>query len=327
MGVMRFLETFMTPAIFIGAYVVDIIIGDPRGFPHPVVMMGKLIRFSKNKIRREGKGEFIDKRKSGIILWFAVVIPVFFLTCGIVEGCLFINPLLGAIITVLLASLTLATRSLYDESKIVLNALNCGNIEEARKNLSMIVGRDTDDLDEKEIYRAVIETVSENLSDGIIAPMFYLAIGGVPFAMAYKAVNTLDSMVGYKNEKFMDMGGFSARMDDIWNWIPARLTGLIIVAASFILRLNWQNSWKIMQRDGRNHSSPNSGVPEAAAAGALNIQLGGEIQYFGKIFHKPTIGDRIKEIDKDDVKKAWIIMFSSSLLMAAVCALTLWIIQ
>ncbi|MBU4345393.1 MAG: adenosylcobinamide-phosphate synthase CbiB, partial [Proteobacteria bacterium] len=212
-------------------------------------------------------------------------------------------------------------------SKVVLNALNRGNIEEARKRLSMIVGRDTEKLDEQGICRAVIETVSENLSDGIIAPMFYLALGGLPLAMAYKAVNTLDSMVGYKNDRYGDIGWFSAKMDDMFNWIPARFTGLIIVAASFVLRYNWRDSWKIMRRDGQNHSSPNSGMPEAAAAGALNIQLGGKIQYFGKISHKPTIGDRIKEIDRDDVKKAWVIMFFSSFFMAAVCVLTLWLIQ
>ena len=314
----------MTPAVFLGAYIIDIIVGDPHWFPHPVVIIGKVVRFLEDKIRGT---LLIDKRKGGIILWFAVVIPVYLITWGAVEGCLFINPLFGTIITVLLASFTLATRSLYDESKIVLNALNRGNMEEARKKLSMIVGRDTENLDEQEICRAVIETVSENLSDGIVAPMFYLAIGGVPLAMACKAVNTLDSMVGYKNEKFMDMGRFSAKMDDIWNWIPARLTGLIIVMVSFILRLNWRDSWKIMQRDGKNQSSPNSGMPEAAAAGALNIQLGGKSRYFGKISHKPVIGDRVKEIDKDDVKKAWIIMFASSFLIAAVCVLTLWLIE
>ena len=325
----------MTPAIFIGAYIIDIITGDPRRFPHPVVIIGKLISSLEGKIRgkispnppseKGGMGGF--KKKGGVILWFTVVIPVYFIALGIVEGCLLINPLFGAIITVLLASLTLATRSLYDESKVVLNALNRGNIEEARKNLSMIVGRDTDCLDEKEIYRAVIETVSENLSDGIIAPMFYLALGGVPLAMAYKAVNTLDSMVGYKNERYADIGWFSAKMDDIWNWIPARLTGFIIVAVSFILRLNWRDSWKIMRRDGRNHSSPNSGISEAAAAGALNIQLGGKSRYFGEIVRKPIIGDKIKEVEKRDIKKAWVIMFASSLSMALVCVLTLWLIE
>ncbi|MDO9566139.1 MAG: adenosylcobinamide-phosphate synthase CbiB [Candidatus Desulfaltia sp.] len=314
----------MTPTIFLGAYITDIIIGDPRWFSHPVVIIGKFVRFLEDKFRR---CSFLNEKKSGIILWFAVVIPVYFIAWGIVKGCYFINPWFGAIITILLASMTLATRSLFDESRVVIDALNNGNIVEARKNLSMIVGRDTRNLSEEEILRAVIETVSENLSDGIIAPMFYLAIGGVPLAMAYKAVNTLDSMVGYKNERYGDIGWFSAKMDDIWNWIPSRLTGLIIIIVAFILRLNWRDSWKIMQRDGQNHSSPNSGIPEAAAAGALAIQLGGKIQYFGEVTNKPTIGEKIKEIDRDDVKKAWIIMFFSSLLMTFVCMAVLWMVQ
>jgi adenosylcobinamide-phosphate synthase len=314
----------MTAAVFLGAYIIDIIIGDPRWLPHPVVIIGKAVRFLEGKIRRTS---LIGRKKGGIILCFAVVIPTFFITRGVVEGCLFVNALLGAIITVLFASMTLATRSLFDESKAVIDTLNNGNIVEARKKLSMIVGRDTENLDEQEICRAVIETVSENLSDGIVAPMFYLAIGGLPLAMAYKAVNTLDSMVGYKNDRYGDIGWFSAKMDDMLNWIPARLSVFLIVIASFILMYNWRNSWKIMRRDGQNHPSPNSGMPEAAAAGALNIQLGGKSRYFGKIYHKPAIGDRIKEIDRGDVKKAWVIMFASSLLMAAVCVLTLWLIE
>jgi adenosylcobinamide-phosphate synthase len=320
----------MTPTIFLGAYIIDILIGDPRWFPHPVVIIGKFINYLEAKILISSPLQKSDKRKSpnkktgGVILWFAVVIPVYFITWGIVKGCFFINLWFGAIITVLLASMTLATRSLFDESKVVTDALNNGNIVEAREKLSMIVGRDTETLNEQEIYRAVIETVSENLSDGIVAPMFYLAIGGVPLAMAYKAVNTLDSMVGYKNERYRDIGCFSAKIDDIFNWIPARLTGLIVVLAAFILRLNWKNSWKIMRRDGGNHSSPNSGIPEAAVAGSLGIQLGGENRYFGEIVRKPTIGDKIKEVNKQDVKKAWVIMFASSLAMAFVCTTALW---
>ena len=327
----------MTPAVFFGAYITDIIVGDPRRFSHPVVIIGKFARFLEDKIQgkifpnptleKGGMGGFIDKKKAGIILWFTVVIPTFLIAWGIVEGCFFINSLFGAMITILLASLTLATKSLYDESKVVLNALNRGNMEEARKRLSMIVGRDTKDLNEEEILRAVIETISENLSDGIVAPMFYLALGGLPLAMAYKAVNTLDSMVGYKNERYADIGWFSAKMDDMANLIPARLTGLIIVATSFMLRFNWRDSWRIMRRDGRNHSSPNSGVPEAAVAGSLGIQLGGENRYFGEIVRKPTIGDKIKEIDKRDIKKAWVIMFASSLLMTFACMIILWVIQ
>jgi adenosylcobinamide-phosphate synthase len=312
----------MTPSIFFGAYIVDLIIGDPHRFPHPVVIIGKFVRFLER-----GMGGFIDKKKAGIILWFTVVIPVYFITLGIVEGCFFINPLFGMIISVFLASLTLATKSLYDESKVVLNALNRGDMEEARKRLSMIVGRDTKDLNKEEILRAVIETVSENLSDGILAPMFYLTLGGVPLAMAYKAINTLDSMVGYKNAGYRDIGCFSAKMDDMANLIPARLTGFIIIFSAFILRLNWRDSWRIMRRDGRNHSSPNSGISEAAVAGSLGIQLGGENRYFGEIVRKPTISDKIKEIDKRDIKKAWVIMFTSSFLMAVVCLSVLWMIQ
>ena len=315
----------MTPTIFFGAYIIDILVGDPRWFPHPVVIVGRWTRFVEGKIRTHTTRA--SEKKRGIVLWFSVVIPTFFLTYGITEVSFSFGALCGMITTAMLASLTLATRSLYEESKAVIVALRCEDMEGARKNLSMIVGRDTENLDEAGILRAVIETVSENLSDGIVAPMFYLTVGGVPLAMAYKAVNTLDSMVGYKDAKYMDIGCFSAKMDDVLNWAPARITGFIITIASLILRFNWRDSWRIMRRDGRNHSSPNSGIPEAAAAGALGIQVGGKISYFGKITCKPTIGDRLKEIDKKDVKKAWAIMFTSSLLMAVVCIVILWIVQ
>ena len=315
----------MTAEVFIDACIIDILVGDPHWFPHPVAIIGRWTRFVEGKIRAHTTR--ISEKKGGIVLWFSVVIPTFFITYGITEISFFIGALFGMIITALLASLTLAARSLYEESRVVIGALTHGKIEAARKGLSMIVGRDTANLDEEEVLRAVIETVSENLSDGIVAPMFYLTVGGVPLAMAYKAVNTLDSMVGYKDAKYMDIGCFSAKMDDVLNWIPARITGFIIVIASFILRFYWRDSWRIMQRDGRNHTSPNSGIPEAAVAGALGIQLGGKISYFRKIACKPTIGDRLKETDKKDVKKAWAIMFTSSLLMAVICIITLWIIK
>ena len=326
----------MTAEVFIDACIIDILVGDPHWFPHPVAIIGRWTRFVEGKIRAHTTR--ISEKKGGIVLWFSVVIPTFFLTYGITEVSFSFGALCGMITTAMLASLTLATRSLYEESKAVIIALRCEDMEGARKNLSMIVGRDTENLDEAGILRAVIETVSENLSDGIVAPMFYLTVGGVPLAMAYKAVNTLDSMVGYKDAKYMDIGCFSAKMDDVLNWIPARITGFIIVIASFILRFtplekeslrgfNWRGSWRIIRRDGKNHPSPNSGIPEAAAAGALGIQFGGKISYFGNITYKPTIGDRLKEIDKKDVKKAWAIMFTSSLLMAVVCIVILWIVQ
>lgn len=315
----------MTIEVFIGAYIIDIIVGDPHWFPHPVAIIGRWTRFVEGKIRAHTT--HVSEKKGGIVLWLSVVIPTFFITYGITEASFFISAIVGMIVTALLASLTLATRSLYEESRVVIDALTRGDMEEARKNLSMIVGRDTSNLDEAGILRAVIETVSENLSDGIVAPMFYLAVGGLPLAMTYKAVNTLDSMVGYKDAKYMDIGCFSAKMDDVLNWVPARITGFIIVTASFIFKLNWRDSWRIMRRDGRNHPSPNSGIPEAAVAGALGIQLGGKISYFGKSSCKPAIGDRLKVTDKKDVKNAWVIMFASSFLMAVICMITLWIIK
>ena len=315
----------MTPTIFLGAYIIDIIVGDPRWFPHPVAIIGRWTRFVEGKIRAHTTRA--SEKKGGIVLWFSVVIPTFFITYGIIQISFFIGALFGMIVTALLASLTLATRSLYEESRVVIDALTSGDMEAARKGLSMIVGRDTENLDEAGILRAVIETVSENLSDGIVAPMLYLTVGGVPLAMAYKAVNTLDSMVGYRNARYRDIGCFSAKMDDVLNWVPARITGFIIVIASFIFRFNWRDSWRIMRRDGKNHPSPNSGIPEAAVAGALGVQLGGKTSYFGKVTHKPTIGDKIKKTDKEDVKKTWAIMFTSSLLMVIICTITLWIIQ
>jgi len=187
----------MTAEVFIGAYIIDILVGDPRWFPHPVAIVGRWTRFVEGKIRAHTTRA--AEKKGGIVLWFSVVIPTFCLTYGITEASFSLGALCGMITTALLASLTLATRSLYEESKAVIVALRCEDMEGARKNLSMIVGRDTENLDEAGILRAVIETVSENLSDGIVAPMFYLTVGGVPLAMAYKAVNTLDSMVGYKD--------------------------------------------------------------------------------------------------------------------------------
>lgn len=315
----------MTPVLFLSAYATDLLIGDPRWIPHPVVMIGTFIRRIEEQIRR---GIFSsDLKRSGILLWFIVVGITSGVTWGLLAGAFYIHYVIGVIMTIILASLTLATRSLFGESSVVIDALDRGDIVAARNKLSMIVGRDTEDLGEVEIRRAVIETVAENLSDGIVAPLFYLAVGGVPLAMAYKAVNTLDSMVGYKNEHYGDFGWFSARMDDWWNWVPARLTGVIIVVASYFLRFDGTNAWKIMARDGKNHSSPNSGVPEAAMAGSLGIQLGGTIQYFGEVFDKPIIGDETKPIERSDVIRAWVIMVISSFLMAVLCTAAMGLIQ
>lgn len=311
----------MTPMMFFSAYALDLIVGDPRWYPHPVVIMGKGIRCLERVIRTYfSRGHL---KTGGVILWFVVILITYFVTWGILMAFFKVHWILGVVVTVILASQTLAVRSLFQESKVVVDHLNAGSIEDARKGLSMIVGRDTENLDEEGILRAVVETVSENLSDGVIAPMFYLLLGGVPLAMTYKAVNTLDSMIGYKSDRYRDIGHFSARMDDIFNWIPARMTGFIVVIASFLLGLNGKNAWRIMRRDCSNHPSPNSGIPEAAMAGALGVELAGPMSYFGKMMEKPTIGDRIKSIDSRDIKTVWAIMFSSSALMSLFCIIML----
>jgi len=214
-----------------------------------------------------------------------------------------------------------SVNSLAREGNRVYNILKEGDIEKARKDLSYLVSRDTETMDEKMIIRSTMETISENTVDGIVAPMFYMFLGGLPLAMTYKAINTLDSMVGYKNEKYMDFGKFSAKIDDIANFIPARITGFLIVAASMILRYNYKNSLKIFIRDRKNHSSPNSAHAEASVAGALGVQFGGRVSYFGKEADKPTIGDKIKDFELEDIKKNIKIMYVASFLSLAIFSL------
>ena len=195
----------------------------------------------------------------------------------------------------------IATKSLKVEALKVVKALKDNDIEEARHRLSYIVGRDTKSLDKEGILRAVVETIAENISDGVVAPILYAGLFGAPFALVYKAVNTMDSMFGYKNDKYYEFGYFPAKLDDIFNYIPARLTGYLIIASAYFLKLDYKNSYNIYKRDRYNHSSPNSAHPEAAVAGALGLKLGGANYYFGKLVEKPTIGDEVKKIEINDV--------------------------
>lgn len=192
--------------------------------------------------------------------------------------------------------------------------LEKGDLPKARYAVSMIVGRDTQNLDETGVTKAAVETVAENTSDGIIAPMFYLAIGGTPLAMCYKAINTLDSMVGYKNEKYIDFGRASAKLDDAANFIPARIAGVLMVISAYLTGMDGKNAWKIFRRDGRNHASPNSAQTEAACAGALQVQLAGNAYYFGKLYEKPTIGDPIRPVEVQDISRANRLMLCCDLL-------------
>jgi len=299
------------PYILISAVILDLLIGDPRWFPHPVVYVGKLITVLENRLRRSVKSE----RLGGVLLLVMTV----GITCGVavafLKGAYAVSPYLGFGVAVILSWSCIAARSLHRESRQVADPLSRGELATARGYLSMIVGRDTAELDEPEIWRATVETVAENTSDGVIAPLFYLCLGGPVLAIAYKAVNTLDSMVGYRNERYLEFGRASARFDDLANFIPARLTGLLMVAAAPLSGFSAKNSWRIMRRDGRNHSSPNSGIPEAAVAGALGIRLGGTNLYAGKPVAKPTIGDAIQQISQASWRGAVRLMYGAEVLL------------
>jgi adenosylcobinamide-phosphate synthase len=289
-------------ATLLSAFLLDLAIGDPPWLPHPVRIMGKGIIGMEKFLRAcFGRGK---ERIAGVLLVTSIVVPVYLLLYAVqVYMHSFTSGMLaavGTVVLVYLTSTTLALRELVTSSKLVINAVREGALEKARTGLSMIVGRDTEHLQEEGILRAAIETLAENLSDGFVAPLFYFVIGGLPLAMAYKAVNTLDSMVGYKNDRYISFGWASAKLDDAANFIPARITGAMIVLAVFCHTfvkdarnacIAARLSYTIMLRDGRNHTSPNSGVPEAAIAGALNVKLGGPSLYGGKSVQKPWIGD------------------------------------
>ena len=293
-------------------YALDLIIGDPYSFPHPVRYIGKLISIVEKKIRKitsSDKGLKI----AGFFLWFIVVGATFGITTLVLQLFKF-NKLAYFIVNTILIYTTLATKCLKDESSKIYKVLKTGDLEKSRIQLSYIVGRDTTNLNEKEIVRATVETVAENTVDGIIAPLFYGFIGGAPLAMAYKAVNTLDSTVGYKNDKYYYLGFASAKIDDIANYIPARLGVILLPLGSLFTGFNFKDALKIGIRDRKNHKSPNCAFSEGAVAGALGIQLGGTNVYFGKEVYKPTIGDKTREIEIEDIVRTNKIMYSSSII-------------
>lgn len=292
-------------------YILDLIFGDPYSFPHPVRFIGKLIRFTEAKIRQVAhfkKGLKIG----GFVLWAVTVFTTYFIVSAIVKISS-IHPILYFVVNSFLIYTTLATKCLADEAYKIYKVLQTGDLVASRKQLSYIVGRDTEHLSESEIIRATVETVAENTVDGIIAPLFYAFIGGAPLAFAYKAINTLDSTVGYKNEKYGDIGFASAKIDDVANFIPARITAFLMMFASFFLRLDYKSCIGIAIRDRKNHKSPNCAYPEGAVAGALGIQLGGTNVYFGEVVYKPTIGDKTREIESEDIRRTNQIMYATSL--------------
>ena len=311
--------------IIVLAFILDAIIGDPTKQLHPVIVMGRIIASVE---RRFNKNSFTDVRRKffGTLLATALPIAVFIITTLVLALTYSFNVYLGFALSVALASTTLSAKGLKEAAEAVLTHLEDKDIKGARSSLSRIVGRDTKDLDEAAIIRATIESTSENTSDGVIAPLFYMALGGVPLAMAYKAVNTLDSMIGYKNDRYLNFGWASAKLDDIVNYIPARLTAILMVISSMILRLNSYNAWQTILRDAGKHPSPNAGYPEAATAGALGIELGGTSRYAERAIDKPLIGDALRGAERHDIRRTVELMYLSSITLVALGVLLMEII-
>ncbi len=300
----------MIKSLLFGSFLIDIIFGDPPLlFTHPIALIGKLI-----SALEEFFLNFKNHKISGTIFSLLIITIVFF--C--IKFLLFIfshfNNYLNFLLSVILGSFAISIRSLHYETYKVYNALKNGDIYSAQKELSFLVSRDTDQLEENNIIRSLIETISENITDGVIAPLFYMCIFGLPGAFLYKTVNTLDSMIGYKNDKYINFGWFAAKLDDILNFIPARISGILIILSSFILGYNYKNSLKTMLKDRDKTDSPNSGYSEAAFAGALNIQLGGPTPYFGVWHDKPYIGEKIEEISLKHIEKSYRLMYATSIL-------------
>ena len=303
------------------AILVDLILGDPYSFPHPVKLMGEIISLEEKlarKISKCGKGlKFAGFLISILNIFLAFILPYFLLKALGKLGIIY------HIVNIYLIYTCIAARCLHKEAMKIYRALDKG-IKEARHQLSFIVGRDTKNLTEEEIIRADVETVAENTADGVIAPLFYIMLFGAPGGLMYKMVNTMDSMLGYKNEKYKDLGFFPAKIDDIFNYIPARITGFLMCLSS-IFKFDIKNGFKIMFRDRKKHASPNSAYSEAAVAGLLNIQLGGNSTYFGKTVEKPTIGDNIKAIERDDIKSTIEIMYRTEVLLILLYGIILFI--
>ncbi len=295
--ILRSLNTVpFPPAVIMFAYVLDLVLGDPEWLPHPVRWMGAFIATLERALRKRPRSASRE-RLLGAVLALVTVAAAYGVTLSLLHlSYRFSRPVFFILATYFVWT-SIAIKSLKKEAREVVSTLRARGVEEARARLSRIVGRDTQDLSEKGVLKAVVESVSENTSDGIVAPLFYLALGGPALMVAYKAVNTLDSMVGYKNERYLNLGRFSAKLDDIANFIPARITAFLIVCSVFLLGYNCRGSLKILARDRRNHPSPNSGYPEAAVAGALGVRLGGAMSYGGVVCEKPSIGDNSSEID------------------------------
>lgn len=302
-------------------FFLDLLIGDPKFITHPVVLIGKAIDFLEKYLRKLA-APYFGLRFSGILLTTIVVGGTYALMWVVQTGAYSLNYWLGLAVSIWFMGTTVAVKGLAAAAREIYSLLDSDNLPEARKKVGWIVGRDTNCLDESEITRATVETVAENIVDGIIAPLFYGFIGGVPLAMAYKAVNTLDSMVGYRNEKYKEFGWSSARFDDVCNYIPARITGVLLLLTFIILGKPAGDAYRVIRRDSGQHPSPNSGIPEAAVAGALGIRLGG-INYYGGVKSlRAYMGDPKELLSKAHIAETVKIMYTASLIAVLLGTIT-----
>ena len=320
---------------FIAGCALDLLIGDPHFIPHPVRLIGSLISFCDKRLNCDAGYNISEKKlnlikyKRGMLLAFIVIFATFAMSVIIIVAAYSINLYAGVIAEAVMTWQILATKCLRVESMRVYDALRTDGVDAGRRAVSMIVGRDTSVLDAAGVTRAAVETIAENTSDGVIAPMLYTAIGGPVLGFVYKAVNTMDSMLGYKNDKYMYFGRFAARLDDVVNFIPARISAYLMIAAAFIggRLFDGKNAYRIFKRDRFNHASPNSAQTESVCAGALRVQLAGDAVYFGKLVKKKYIGDGLREIEYEDIKRAnrlmYITAFLCELLAVAVMSLVL----
>lgn len=307
--------------LMLGGFILDGIFADPAWLVHPVVIMGKAITALEKFLRKRLPNTPEGERLGGRILAMALPVGTLLITGGVCWLFYRISPILGFAIELLWCAQALAAKGLAQESTNVYRELVKGNLPASRRAVSRIVGRDTDELTSEGVTKAAVETVAENTSDGVIAPLFYMMLGGAPLALVYKAINTMDSMVGYKNEKYLNFGRAAAKLDDAANYLPSRIAALLWIASAALTGNDAKSAWRIWRRDRRKHASPNSAQTESACAGALNVQLAGPATYFGKYCDKPTIGDAVRAIEPGDILRANKMMYTASLLGLAAAVL------
>jgi len=310
-------------AILLG-FLIDCVLGDPHSFPHPIVAIGRLIGWLDQSLRRLFPKTPRGENTAGAVLWMVTAVLSLSVPFCLLWLCGQFSPWLRLGLESVMCWQILAPKSLRDESMKVYGALKAGNLDDSRRAVSMIVGRDTDRLDRAGVARAAVETVAENTSDGVIAPMLFLTIGGAPLGFLYKSVNTMDSMLGYVEEPYRHIGLIPARMDDLFNFIPARLSALLMLAAGGILGMDVKNGWRIFRRDRYRHASPNSAQTESVCAGLLGLRLAGDAWYHGVRHTKEFIGDPVREIVPEDIPAACRLMYTTVLLMLILCLCVLW---